>query len=370
MNELTQRAIRAIRAGDRAAARRLLSAALEQDPDDASAWLWMTGALDTDAERIQCLQQVLRIDPNHAAAQRGLAQLEARQPKIAGAGLPPEPAAVEQPAAEAPAVRQEPAARNEPTVRREPPVPASPIFEEQEPQATPPAEESAPAIPLGPGTSVFSQEETAGQPAAAAAPEILAAEQPAAAAEILADGLPADEPAAQAAEPEYSTTDSAYYASRASARPADPALAEKPHVIFRTRPTIVPILAAFWLFLIGAIAIAYLLRENPVLALSLALGLGLVLELIVIYAAVRTLSTRYELTDQYLALRLHGKRVRVALPDVYAVECVQSAMQRLLGAGDLRIDAAVNGELAHLRMRNIPQCKQRLEQIKSRIPGR
>jgi hypothetical protein len=81
MNELTQRGIEALRSGDRSAARLLLGAALKQDPNDATAWLWLTGALESEAERIQCLKQVLRIDPENAAASRGLALLLGQRAK-------------------------------------------------------------------------------------------------------------------------------------------------------------------------------------------------------------------------------------------------------------------------------------------------
>lgn len=78
MNDLTQRGIQALKSGDRATARKLLAGAVKQDPNDAAAWLWLTGALDTDEERAACLRQVLRIDPGNQTAARGLAQIVER----------------------------------------------------------------------------------------------------------------------------------------------------------------------------------------------------------------------------------------------------------------------------------------------------
>ncbi len=62
-------------------------------------------------------------------------------------------------------------------------------------------------------------------------------------------------------------------------------------------------------------------------------------------------------------MRFQGKRARVPVSDIYNAEMKQSFLQRMLGIGDIDIDAAVNGQLAHLRMRNIPQCRLRAEQI-------
>ena len=119
----------------------------------------------------------------------------------------------------------------------------------------------------------------------------------------------------------------------------------------------------FWLFLIGAILIGALLGQNPQVGLLLSAGLGFILEMIVLYAIIRTLAVRYELTSQQLTLRFQGRRARVPVSDIYHAEMKQSFFQRILGIGDIDIDAAVNGQLAHLRMRNIPQCRLRADQI-------
>lgn len=71
----TQKGIAAAKAGNRTLAMQFLKAALEQNPDDASAWLWMSSVVATVAEKRACLEKVLAIDPNNAAARRGLAIL-------------------------------------------------------------------------------------------------------------------------------------------------------------------------------------------------------------------------------------------------------------------------------------------------------
>lgn len=101
--------------------------------------------------------------------------------------------------------------------------------------------------------------------------------------------------------------------------------------------------------------------------MPLAGGLGLVLEIVVIYTVIRIMAVRYELTSQQLTLRFRGKRARIPVSDIYHAELTQTAMQRLIGTGNIEIDASVDGQLAHLQMRNVPQCRQRTEQILSLV---
>ena len=83
MNQLTQEGVAALKAGDKERAQKLFVAALEEDNDDLQAWLWLSGAVESDVDRLECLEQVLRIDPLHALASKGAAQLRARGVKPA-----------------------------------------------------------------------------------------------------------------------------------------------------------------------------------------------------------------------------------------------------------------------------------------------
>ena len=56
-------------------ARSLLNDVLNVDPDNLIAWLWMTQVTENKHERMIYLRQVLRINPEHKAAQRGLDHL-------------------------------------------------------------------------------------------------------------------------------------------------------------------------------------------------------------------------------------------------------------------------------------------------------
>jgi tetratricopeptide (TPR) repeat protein len=69
--------ISALRAGDNIRARDLLGQAIRLNPRDERAWLWLSGAIETDAERRQCLERVLTLNPHNAAARNGLALLAA-----------------------------------------------------------------------------------------------------------------------------------------------------------------------------------------------------------------------------------------------------------------------------------------------------
>lgn len=90
MSDLTQQGIAALKSGDKVRARSLLQQATAANPNDLEAWLWLSGAVESTQVRIECLRQVLRINPNHALARRGLAEMGALNPFSAAS---PDPAA-------------------------------------------------------------------------------------------------------------------------------------------------------------------------------------------------------------------------------------------------------------------------------------
>ncbi len=115
MNEFTQQGINAVKAGKKLEARRLLQQAVQKDPNDMQAWMWLSATVDSAAERADCLRQVLRIDPNNAIAKRGLSDLE---PPPAAPEPAPEPPAPARPASllsRLPLRPPAPAQRAEPT---------------------------------------------------------------------------------------------------------------------------------------------------------------------------------------------------------------------------------------------------------------
>src|SRR4030067_1767071 len=72
-------ALEAIDQGQTARARDLFTRLLRADSSKAEYWLWMSTLVDTNTERIYCLEAALRADPDNEDAKRGLIILGARQ---------------------------------------------------------------------------------------------------------------------------------------------------------------------------------------------------------------------------------------------------------------------------------------------------
>ena len=93
MPDKLQRAIAAIKAGDKETCKGLLIEALKEDRRNENAWLWMTQVVSTKDERIKCLQNVLKINPDNEKAKRGLAKLKQAEtqspPKLTSLSQPP-----------------------------------------------------------------------------------------------------------------------------------------------------------------------------------------------------------------------------------------------------------------------------------------
>lgn len=79
-DQLLARGIAAAKAGDRNAAREILTRAVRRQPDSEAAWLWLSSVLDTPQGRAHCLQRVLALNPDNQAARRGLAALDRVRP--------------------------------------------------------------------------------------------------------------------------------------------------------------------------------------------------------------------------------------------------------------------------------------------------
>ena len=60
---LLQSAIEALRQGDTARAREFLTRLLKDNQNNADYWVWMSAAVDSQKERLYCLQTAIRLDP-------------------------------------------------------------------------------------------------------------------------------------------------------------------------------------------------------------------------------------------------------------------------------------------------------------------
>ncbi len=77
--------IAAAKSGQAAQARDLLMQVVEADENNEAAWLWLSGVVESLEDRQVCLENVLALNPNSVAAQKGLAWLDQQR---AGQGLP------------------------------------------------------------------------------------------------------------------------------------------------------------------------------------------------------------------------------------------------------------------------------------------
>ncbi len=72
---LLQQGIAHAKAGRREQAREVLIQVTELDERNESAWLWLSGVVDTDDDKAIALENVLAINPQNEWAKRGLRAL-------------------------------------------------------------------------------------------------------------------------------------------------------------------------------------------------------------------------------------------------------------------------------------------------------
>jgi hypothetical protein len=76
IKDLVQHGLAAARVGDVEDARRLLTQATQQRPDNIEAWLGLAGVVESLEEKKRCFSQALQLDPDNAEAKAGLALVE------------------------------------------------------------------------------------------------------------------------------------------------------------------------------------------------------------------------------------------------------------------------------------------------------
>lgn len=75
-----QEAVDALRRGDKARAKELLTLLLKTDQNNSTYWVWLSAAVDNTKERIYCLQTAFKLNPENGTAKRGLILLGALAP--------------------------------------------------------------------------------------------------------------------------------------------------------------------------------------------------------------------------------------------------------------------------------------------------
>jgi len=73
---LLQQAREAAQCGDNMTACELLFDVIRQDPQNETAWLWLSEVIDDPDKMHYCLNQVLKLNPDNAAARRRLSEFE------------------------------------------------------------------------------------------------------------------------------------------------------------------------------------------------------------------------------------------------------------------------------------------------------
>jgi hypothetical protein len=79
-NDEMKQAIDLIKTGDKASGGALLRGLLKHNRNNALAWLWLSACFEKNEDRIYCLEQVLRINPDHQAARNALDKIRQSQP--------------------------------------------------------------------------------------------------------------------------------------------------------------------------------------------------------------------------------------------------------------------------------------------------
>jgi hypothetical protein len=78
-----------LRKGKVIEAERALRIAVKEDDRSVEAWLWLSQAVESDAEKMTCLLKVLEMDPRNIVARQKLASLQQRSRVDAGAHVDP-----------------------------------------------------------------------------------------------------------------------------------------------------------------------------------------------------------------------------------------------------------------------------------------
>ncbi len=308
MNETLQRGIAALKAGNRLEAHKWLIAAVRETPNDLNGWLWLSGAVDSDSERLDCLRHVLDIDPNHPAAQRGMQQLlQKRAPSVS-----PIPDSAQ---AEAPAVDSAPVEQNTQVVEKETSIDKT---EDVAPLSVAEADQKTQRAVL----SISEVQPMADLPAAQ---NLVALESRA---------MPMEESEAKTA------------------------------LIFRARPSLVPAMVVFWGLVVGVLLMNQITQEAIELKLMItALTCGL-LGLVMGYLFLHRLLTRYELSPLGLRVPMNGHRIRIAPEAIYDISTHQSAWQRILRIGNITIEANAGGVLRRIVLYDLPQFERHAQSIR------
>ena len=394
MDELTTQGIQALRGGDKAQARSLFLSALEKDPDNAQAWLWLSGAVDSEQDRLDCLEQVLRIDPNNQAAAKGVALLVKK-------GLVP--AEGHERPAEEPA--PQPVKSDQGGWRPEMPE-AAPIVPAASISVTVPASQAVPTPSETPAAAEAAPEPPEEQPAPLGANEPAAESyklpdtffQPAEAAEEPFPGWMATftpengalPPAAPAGQPETAPA-----AAEAAPVPAStPAFVQAPtwaapqatetptlaagleETLFKIKPSLVTTVVVyglgaiiFFVATMGVLIITNTYSVPGLIGLALVVILLLVMLVVLVWETISHLMTTYTFTNLRIYLEkgvLRRTHKSIPLQKIKSVTLRQGVLQKIIGLGHLTIHTeTADGKEELTRLVDVSKARQILDRIEA-----
>ncbi len=75
IDQMLNKSIAAYKKDDITTASKLLAQVIKQDPNNERAWLWLSGIVSSDAERLFCIKRLLAINPENEIAKHGLTLL-------------------------------------------------------------------------------------------------------------------------------------------------------------------------------------------------------------------------------------------------------------------------------------------------------
>lgn len=102
-----ENAIQKINSGEREEGLRLLIEVARADPGNENAWLWLGATLSDPQKRKDCLERVLKINPDNQRAARLLQQMEEKEPSRSSQPRPAQVAVPAQKTEERPAPRED-----------------------------------------------------------------------------------------------------------------------------------------------------------------------------------------------------------------------------------------------------------------------
>jgi membrane protein YdbS with pleckstrin-like domain len=341
LSDLTTEGISALKTGNKVRARNFLKLAIQENPKNIKAWLWLSGAVEDDDERMMCLLTVLKLEPDNEAATRGLSEIMARR----AVAVSPPPAAAE-----------------------------------SAPPSTP-LQEAAPAAVDG-GVEMY---EDAGVEAAAFSSDTEAEESAAALFEAPFDAEPVDfesrlsSPAAGGwvpAEPEPETEAVSFLAEVVEApgeAPVEESTQEIP--VEKPKEKLIFNLGPSWGYGLGILILLLVVISAIVVAafvfmpewtVLIAAALALLWMLIAAGQLLTAASNRYFLTNKHLVIDrglIGRKRTAIPLASLNEVQLRQGLLQKVLGVGDIALTQ--EGEPHNARLRNVAKPKVRQDEIQT-----